>query len=192
MKQIQLIGPVDKRPIAYPLFKLCDTVGKTLVVTDDANFRRFADNYENEFTLGRSDFVVTNDIRQTILKDLGVRLNGYDFIIYITTNILIENNDCLVYCHGNSNLVCSEDVLDCITDLEHSDITISTQKVTKDKGNIFLSVDSKSFAYVWECEENKRFMPCKNVELVKLSNHLFASVLGIPSEEVPKIIVKEV
>ena len=42
MRQIQLIGPVDKRAVAYPLFKICDVLGKTLVVTDDANFRRFA------------------------------------------------------------------------------------------------------------------------------------------------------
>ena len=82
MKQIQLVGPVDKRAIAYPLFKMCDTMGKTLVVTDDANFRRFSDDYSNEFTLGRSDFVITNDISQAIIGDLGVKLNTYDYVIF--------------------------------------------------------------------------------------------------------------
>lgn len=190
MKQIQLIGPVDKRLIAYPLFKLCDVVGKTLVVTDDANFRRFADNYENEFTLGRSDFIISNDIKQTILSDLGVKLNGYDFIIYITTNVLIENNDCLVYCHGNSNMICTEDVLDCLEDIEHIDVTISLQKLIKNC--IFISPDSKVFSYIWECEENKRFIPCKNLELVKLCSHLFSETLGLSNEQISKTIVKEV
>ena len=190
MKQIQLIGPIDKRPIAYPLFKLCDTLGKTLVVTDDANFRRFADNYENEFTLGRSDFIVSNDIKETILSDLGVKLNGYDFIIYITTNILIENNDCTIYCHGNSNMICTDDTLNCLDNIEYSEVVISTQKVVKN--STFLSADSKVFSYVWDCEENKRFMPCKSTELVKLCSQLFSNTLGFSNDEISKIIVKEV
>ena len=103
MKQIQLVGPVDKRAIAYPLFKMCDTMGKTLVVTDDANFRRFSDDYSNEFTLGRSDFVITNDISQAIIGDLGVKLNTYDYVIFINTNDLIDNNDCLVY-YNNADI----------------------------------------------------------------------------------------
>lgn len=50
MRQIQLVGPIDKRVIAYPLFKICDNLGKVLVITDDTNFRRFSDDYSNEFT----------------------------------------------------------------------------------------------------------------------------------------------
>ncbi len=191
MKQIQLIGPVDKRSVAYPLFKLCDVVGKTLVVTDDANFRRFSDNYSNDFTLGRSDFVIVNDVSQSIITDLALKLNQYDYVIFITTNTLIDNNDCLIYCHGSSNLVCSEDTLDYLDSLEHFDVTISTHKPIG-KGNIFLSLDKSIFAYVWECEENKFFVPCKNSELAKLCVHLFGNNLGFVAEEIPKIIVKEV
>ena len=191
MRQIQLVGPVDKRVIAYPLFKMCDTMGKTLVVTDDANFRRFADNYENEFTVGRSDFIVVNDIAETVAGDLGLKLGSYDYVLFINTNTLIDNNDCLVYCHGSSQLICSDDVLDCLEGVEHSEITISAQK-PKDKKENFLSVEGKAFAYVWECEENKMFMPCKHPELAKICNSLFSSVLGVAGEEFSKIIVKEV
>lgn len=198
MKQIQLVGPVDKRAIAYPLFKMCDTMGKTLVVTDDANFRRFSDDYSNEFTLGRSDFVITNDISQAIIGDLGVKLNTYDYVIFINTNDLIDNNDCLVYCHGSSNLVCGDDTLDYLEAFEHFDVTISTNKPSKkgdkekDKNLIFLTVDGKSLGYVWDCEEQKMFVPCKNAELTKLSCHLFNSVFGLSTEDFGKTIVREV
>ena len=194
MKQIQLVGPVDKRAVAYPLFKVCDVLGKTLVVTDDANFRRFAENYENEFTVGRSDFYVVNDVSQAIVSDLGLKLNAYDYVVFITTNVLIDNNDILVYCHGCSNLVCGDDVLDMIDTIEHTDVTISTHKPkAKDqKDNIFLTADSKSFGYVWDCEESKRFVPCGSADLVKLCGHLFSQVLGISGEELSKVFSKEV
>ena len=195
MRQIQLLGPVDKRAIAYPLFKVCDLVGKTLVVTDDANFRRFGENFEREFTLGRSDFVIVNDVSKAILEDLGVRLGTYDYVIFITTNELIDSNDCLVYCHGNNEMICDETNLDYLEAIEHLDVTISTQKPKKEKGEksagAYLAVDSKSFAYIWECEESKMFVPCKHPELTKLSAYLFASVIGISPDEYAKTIVRE-
>lgn len=195
MRQIQLLGPVDKRAIAYPLFKVCDIMGKTLVVTDDSNFRRFGENFEREFTVGRSDFVIVNDVSKAILEELGVRLSNYDYVIFITTNELIDSNDCLVYCHGNDNLVCSDTNLDYLDAIEHIDVTISIQKPKKEKGEkagAYLSVDTKSFAYVWECEESKMFVPCKHPELTKLSAFLFASVLSISTDEYAKTIVRDV
>lgn len=182
MRQIQLIGPVDKRVVAYPLFKTCDVLGKTLVITDDANFRRFADNYEDRFTVGRSDFVVTNDISKSIIEELGVKLSAYDFVIIISTNVLIENNDSIVYCHGSSQLMCTEEVLDCLSEIEGlNDLTISTHKPNA-KDSLYLSLDTRLFGYIWDCEENKRFVPCKNPDLAKLIYALFGeSVFNVKS-----------
>lgn len=191
MRQIELIGPVDKRAIAYPLFKICDTMGKVLVVTDDANFRRFADNYENEFTLGRSDFIVTNDVTQPFIDDIQGKFSSYDYVIIISTKDIIENTDCLVYCHGSSQMVCDETVIDNLENIEHTDVTISAQK-PKTKGETFLSIESKGFKYIWDCEENKRFIPCQHPDLVRLNSYLFAQVLGVSKEEYASIIAKDV
>ena len=191
MRQIELIGPVDKRAIAYPLFKICDTLGKTLVVTDDSNFRRFADNYEMEFTLGRSDFVVTSDINQSIISDLGGKLSTYDFVIFISTCTMIESNDCTVYCHGQGSLLCDEKVIDKLEEAEFSEVIISGNK-PKNKAEIFLSIEGKGMKYIWDCEENKRFIPCKHPDLVKMSAFLFAQTLGVTKEEFSSIIAKDV
>lgn len=193
MRQIELVGPVDKRVIAYPLFKICDVLGKVLVITDDANFRRFSENYsDNEFTVGRSDFVITPDISKAIIEELGLKLSSYDYVLIISTNSLISGNDSLVYCHGSSQLICSEDTLDGLEAVEHQDVTISMKKPNS-KDALFLSIDGKAFNYVWDCEENKMFIPCKHPELAKLSSYLFAQVLGVSSkEEYAKLLVKEV
>lgn len=198
MRQIQVIGPVDKRVILYPLFKICNTMGKVLFITDDANFRRFAENYENEFTVSRSDFIITNDITGRIIEDLGGKLSSYDYVIFSTTNNLINENDLTVYCHGNSQLICTDDTLDNLMDVEHSEVVISTKKpvISKDdteKKNIqYVAVDGKSMSYVWECEENKYFVPCKSPTLVPICAYLFSQILGISSkEEFAKIMAKE-
>lgn len=191
MRQIQLIGPVDKRVIAYPLFRICDTIGKVLVITDDANFRRFSDDYSNEFTVGNSDFYVCNDISKSIALELGIRLSSYDYVIIINTNELFPNNDCTVYCHAQSELICTEDVIDDIDTVEHMEIVISTSK-PKEKIESFCSITSNNLDYVWSCEENKYFLPCKNAELGKISAFLFAQVLGLNSkDEYAQILAKD-
>ena len=190
MRQIQLVGPVDKRVIAYPLFKICDNLGKVLVITDDTNFRRFSEDYSNEFTVGRSDFYVLNLVNRESIDLLDLRLSSYDYVIIITTNQIIDGNDILVYCHGQSELICSEDVIDDLDINEHLDLTISTKK-PNNKESKFCGVDGKKLNYVWDCEENKLFMPCKLPELVNICSFLFAQTLNISKEEFSQIIAKE-
>ena len=89
-------------------------------------------------------------------------------------------------------MICSEDTLDGLEAVEHQDVTISMKKPNS-KDALFLSIDGKAFNYVWDCEENKMFIPCKHPELAKLSSYLFAQVLGVSSkEEYAKLLVKEV
>lgn len=192
MRQIELLGPVDKRVIAYPLFKLCDILGKTLVVTDDANFRRFADNYETEFTVGRSDFVVTHDVSKAIVEDLGMKLQNYEFVIFISTDNVVAGNDCTVYCHGKGKLLLDEKVIDGLESIDSYDLTISTDK-PKDKNAVFLQANGSTLSYVWNCEETKTFLPCKNADIVRIGAKLFMETLGIKSiEDFSKYLVKEV
>lgn len=191
MKQICLVGPIDKRPLAYPLLKAIDLIGKCLVITDDANFRRFADNYEREFNKGNSDFVVVNDITKYIAEELGYKLNNYDFVLFITTNTLMDNNDITVYCHGSNKCLLTEDVLDELQDIEdYKEVLISQGKVN-DKKIIKIDVNKATMGYVWACEENKEFVPCKVSELAKVGSSLFANLVGLKTEEYIKILMRK-
>lgn len=190
MKQICLIGPIDKRAVAYPLIKVADIVGKLLVITDDANFRRFADNYEKEFNRANSDFLIVNDIDEEIVNGKRYKTANYDFVVYITTNTLIQGSDKVVYCHGMSKTVLPEETLRVLEDIEHLDVLISQGKVT-DKDVISVGVDKTTMGYVWACEEAKSFVPLKDTTLGKVSSYLFSDYIGVSKEEFGKLLMRE-
>lgn len=191
MKQICLIGPVDKRVVAYPLLKVIDIAGKVLVVTDDANFRRFSDDYSLQFTFGRSDYIILNEITPFAIEEAGFKVLNYDYVLYVTTNTLIENNDILVYCHGDNKSICTSDILDILADRDDYKEVLLSQVKNNVKSIPKIDISKETMGYVWSCEEYKEFLPCKNVELVKTSVELFSEKLGISKEEYQKIIVRQ-
>ena len=191
MKRIEILGPVDKRAIVYPLFKACDVLGKVLVISDDSNLRRFADKYEKEFTVGRSDFIILPEVTKETVAELSVKFAGYDYVLLVTVNTIFDDCDCIVYCHGAGQLYCNEDVLEGLEEIAHKDVVISAQK-PKEKGETFLSIEGKGLKYIWDCEESKMFLPCNHADIGKLSSLLFAEVVGASSEDYGKYLVKEV
>ncbi len=191
MKKICIVGPIDKRVVVYPLIKVADLVGKLLVVTDDANFRRFGDDFEKEFNRGNSDFLILNDIDDDeILENKGFRVANYDFIIYITTKSLIKDCDKYVYCHGMSKTVLPEKTLFELDKVEHTEVYI-TQSVLKEKGIIKVGVDKVTMGYVWGCEESRSFVPLKDSNMAKISSFLFADYIGVSQDEYKKLLLRE-
>lgn len=190
MKQICLIGPIDKRVVAYPLIKVAEMVGKLLIITDDANFRRFGDNFEREFNRGNSAYVIVNDIDEYIAINKDQKVSNYDFIIYITTNSLINGSDKVVYCHGLSKTVLPEETLSVLEEVKHSEVLISQGKVV-DKNVILVGVDKLTMGYVWSCEESKSFVSLKDVNLSKITAHLFSDYIGVGKEEFTKLLMRE-
>lgn len=182
MKKICLIGPVDKRVLAYPLLKVLDLTGKTLVITDDSNIRRLADDYSKEFTIGRVDVKVVTDISNIVTID---NSSDYDYILYMSTNELVPNCDSVVYCHSLNKAIGSPDVLSALEGVEHKSVAI-TPSVIKDKNTLKISVDKGSIGYVWYCEETKLFCECKDAKLSKAVAFLFSDVLGVGQDAIVK------
>ena len=189
MKKICLIGPVDKRVLAYPLLKILDLTGKTLVVTDDSNFRKFSDNYSMSYSIGRADVRIVNNINSDDFDikslDLSVKLDEYDYILYITTNELISGCDSVVYCHSLNKAMCTEDVLSVLEGVEHKDVTITTG-VIKEKGILSITLDKNSLKYIWCCEETKLLCECKDANICKSVAYLFSEVLGVSKDSLIK------
>lgn len=183
MKKINLIGPVDKRLVAYPLLKAIDLIGKCLVITDDANFRRFADDYSLNFNFGNSDFIIVHEMEKFKEEDLDQPITVYDYILYITTNTIVES-DLIVYCHGLNKSFLTDDVYSKLQEIEHKEIYITPSKI-KLKDIIQIPV-GKNISYVWGCEENREFIPCTDVTLTKVIGHVFSEGLGIDKEELVK------
>ena len=185
MKKICLIGPVDKRAITYPLIKLLDLTGKTLIVSDDGNFRKFDDEFEPLFTKGRVDFRII-----PVLDDEGVEsinTTGYDYVIYVVANLLVKDCDKYVYCHSLNKGVCTKDVIDTLEDKveDYKDVVI-TPSVVKDRSILKVPMDKDTIGYIWGCEEANQFIPCKNAKITKLIAYLFSDVLDIPQDTIVK------
>lgn len=185
MKKICLIGPVDKRAMVYPLIKLLDLTGKTLVVSDDGNFRKFDDEFEPVFTKGRVDFKIipiVNDEEIRIINTV-----GYDYVVYVVSNLLVPDCDKYVYCHSLNKGICTPDVIETLEDKveDYKDVLI-TPSVVKDKNVLKLGVDKDTIGYVWGCEEANAFLPCKSIKITKLIAYLFSDVLEIPQDSIVK------
>lgn len=190
MKQICILGPVDKRAITYPLIKVLDFTGKTLIITDDGVYRRFADNFEAEFTLGRIDFFVTPVVNMDEIIDYGYRLGTYDFVLFITTNELPDGCDKIIYSHGVDKSMCSQDVMTILEDIEYTDITL-TPNAVMDKKVLKMDISKEVLAYAWLCEETKSFAVCKSSSIIKTVTNLFGEMLGINQDVVTKLLARK-
>jgi hypothetical protein len=182
MKKICILGPVDKRVLLYPLFKAVDLMGKTLVVSDDSNLKRFSDNYTNEFTVGRMDFIIADRVADVKVDDL---IKDYEFIVFVTTNELIKNCDEVIYCHALNKAIATEEVIEGLEEIAHKDVLI-TPSVTKEKVPLKVSIDKNSMGYVWFCEEIKEFYICKDTLLAKTVANIFADTLGVSKDTLVK------
>lgn len=189
MKSINLIGPVDKRLVAYPLLKALDLVGKCLVITDDANFRRFADDYSLNFNYGNSDFIIIHEIEKfDESKDLDQPISVYDYVLYITTNTIVES-DLIVYCHGLNKSFLTDEVYSKLQEMEHKEIYITPSKI---KLNDIIQIRvGKNMDYVWACEENREFISCTDSTLTKVISSVFAEGLGMSKDELVQYMARK-
>lgn len=176
MIKICLIGPVDKRIIAYPLIKVLDNIGKTLVVTDDANFRRFSDDYGNDFAFGRSEALVVRNVQEIESKEKIPNMSGFDFVVFVTTNELIKDSDLIVYCHGANRSLVTPDVLEELEGIEYKEVLLSNVKNT-DKNVLKVPVVTETIDYVWKCEEAKVFLPSQSKTIAGPAKHLFGDLV---------------
>lgn len=198
MKKICAFGPVDKRVLVYPLIKILDLLGKTLVVTDDANFRKFGDNFELEFTHSRIDMFIMPVVSEEEMKNRGIVENNYDYALYVTTSELVSECDSYIYCHGLNKSMCSEEIVDGIDEIPCTEVIITPFKIPQSKEPstqktpvMKLDVAKETLNYVFHCEENKAFMPIKTSVVYSTLAKSCEASLGLTAENIAKMMARE-
>lgn len=186
MQSICLIGGVDKRVISYPLIKCLGLMGKTLVLTDDAVYRRFGSKYETEFDVGQTHFKVMSVIPTN--DELDAIVDSYDYVVYITTNELIHS-DKVVYCHGVEKAIAPPDVLSILDGIEHVDITLTMSKV--EKGTLSIGYSKEAMGYICNCEEYKEFVPCNGASFTTLMDTLFGDIFNMSKDNMKKLLARK-
>lgn len=192
MKKICLIGPVDKRIIAYPLIKCLIHLGRTLIVTDDGVYRRFDDEYSTNFTYSQSEFLIVPMVNEDLENEINEKNVGFDYVLYITTNELPES-DVIIYCHGVEKSFCSKPVLDVLEDKECGEVYITFSRVEIPKGSNTIRIEPirDLMAYVFECEEKKEFLPTKSSMLLSLLVKFFEKELDVPKSTLKGLLLRK-
>ena len=190
MKRFCLIGPVDKRFIAYPLLKVLMHLGKTLVVTDDGVYRRFDEGYGKRFSVGHSDFIVEPVIDSNVLEEVKGISSGYETVLYITTNELPESCDKIVYCRGVDKGLITPDVLEVLENKEYVQVYITLAKL-KDSGVLKIAPGKGLLEYVMACEDRKMFLPTRDTYYVTMISTLFEDKLGVPKSTIKGLLQRE-
>lgn len=201
MKRICILGPVDKRIITYPLVKVLDLTGKLLVVTDDACFRRFADDLGAEFMYGQSQFLVTPFVTKETTKERGYKEEDFDFVLYTTTSERIDEVDALIYCHGVNRSMLPDDDLEYLEEIPHKEVIISPNKIPENKEEekskkdkpVKIDLLKDCLHYVYTCEENRSFMyqSKPGTALPKVLEYLVGNVIGLNADKIAKILERK-
>lgn len=198
MKRVCILGPIDKRVLVYPLIKVLELTGKTLVVTDDACFRRFAPDLGLDFECGQAKFVIRPKVNEGVLTEVGLSEDAFDYVVYVTTDELILNCDSTVYCHGVNKSMLSEDNLEFLGDIKYKEIIISPNKIPEKEENsvvnpIKVNILKDMLHYVFTCEENRSFMYQTKAGslLPKIIANVFEDSLGISAETIAKLLERK-
>lgn len=190
MKTICLIGPVDKRAIAYPLIKCLTELGRALIITDDSVYRRFSDNYDTEFSYSNSEFRVVTIVDEEVIKEVEQVKTNFEYVLYITTSELPDGCDKVIYAHGVGKSFLGEDLVSSIENKECREVIITMTPV-KDKTIPKITPDKTVMSYIYACEEHKEFLPSKDSGFITMVTTLFEEELEVPKNTIRGLLLRK-
>lgn len=183
MKRICLIGPVDKRAIAYPLIRCGMFLGKVLVVTDDGVYRRFSEDYSSKFSVGNSDFMVVPVIDDKVMKTVESVESLYEFVVYITTNELPQECDKIVYCRGVDKGILTQETMKVLEKKEFTEAFVTFSRVAEPT-SLKIEPSKGVMSYIFECEDKKEFVPTTDSSHTSMLEKFFEKELGVPKNTI--------
>jgi hypothetical protein len=190
MKKICLVGPVDKRAIAYPLLKCLMFLGRTLVVTDDSVYRRFSETYETEFGFANSEFSVVPVVTKEVEERINSISSTFEYVLYITTNELPEGMDKILYCHGVEKGIATSGVLSVLENIEYTDVYVTFSRVT-DSEALKMEPSKSIMSYVFECEERKDFVGTTDGSYAAMLHKFFEKELDVPKATIKGLMTRK-
>lgn len=189
MRSLLLVGAVDKRGVSYPVLKVMMTLGRVLVLTDDAMYRRFDEDYRMDFGFENSHFIIQPQITQHFVDSIKHITDMFDYVVYITTNEVL-NADKIIYLRGVNRSILGNEAMEELEGLEHAEVFITYAKLSNPK--ILKIAPTKSqIEYFNECEDSKEFLATKDLSYVGLLQTLFDKELGMSKKSLKKIMLRK-
>lgn len=189
MRSLLLIGAVDKRGVSYPVLKVMMTLGRVLVLTDDAMYRRFDEDYGMDFGFENSHFIIQPQITQDFVDSIKHITDMFDYVVYITTNEVIKADKTL-YLRGINRAILGNDAMEELEAVEHAEVFVTYAKLANPK-LLKIAPTKSQIEYFNECEDSKEFLATKDLTYVGLLATLFDKELGLPKKALKKIMLRK-
>lgn len=190
MKQICLLGPVDKRVIAYPLLKVLMFLGKTLIIADDGVYRRFDDEFRMRFAFGNSEFIITPQVSPVLLAEIEGLAPSFDFVLFITNNELPSACDKIIYCRDTEKAIISNGTLSALEDQDFTEVYVTFSRL-RDSSLLKVEPSKALMSYIWDCENAKRFSVLKDQGVAFMLEKFFQTELGVPKTTIKGLLARE-
>ena len=189
---LTIFGATDKRVVTYPLLKVLMHLGRVLIVTDDALYRRFDGEYGTNFEFENSEFIVVPKVDDSVIEMVKQKQGVFEYVVYITTNE-VPQSDKVVCVRGINKGLPSLSVQEQLEKIENSQYieALFTFEKVEDKKALKITPSIKHYEYVTLCEDRKEFLESKDVAFSSLITTFFSEQLGLDKTKIKTVLGKE-
>lgn len=196
MVSLAIVGKADKRILAYPLMKTLALMGRTVVLSDDAAYRRLYS--------GMGDRGVIDDVEIRIVKEFPDGLpgdfvnvaedGGYDYALYLTEGYIPPDAKRVVALCSPSHTFLGSSLEGLVEDSDY--IFASLTVIEKPKGYWNVPVTQilwkpEFIQYVCETEERRRLAPLKDKAVSLFLCRTFADSLHMDPAKMSKVMKRK-
>lgn len=199
MISLAIVGKADKRVLAYPLMKTLALMGKTIVATDDAAYRRLYPGMENKGMINDVEIHIVKNFSDDSSEEFlsGMKDDNYDYVLYLTEGYVPPDaKKTIALCSPSHTFLGAylEGLVECS---DYSDcVFASLTVIEKPKGYWKAPVTQilwkpEFIQYICETEERRCLMPLKDKTVVPFLCRVFAESLHIDPAKMLKVMKRK-
>lgn len=196
MVNLAIVGKADKRLLAYPLMKTLALMGRSVVLTDDAAYRRLYPGMGNQGMI--------NDVEVRIVKDFPDGLpddflsvaeeGGYDYALYLTEGYIPSDAKKVVALCSPSHTFLGSSLEGLVEDSDYIFASLTVNEKPKGYWNAPVTQilwKPEFIQYVCETEERRCLAPLKDKAVSLFLCRAFADSLHMEPARMAKVMKRK-
>lgn len=188
MAVISFVGKVDKRILAFPLIRALSIEGKTVVYTDDSNFKNLFASTSNIGVVEDITIIYESNIKNieetNYISELGKH------IIYVYTDAQYENSDVVFNCNSYDRSF-QPDRFELEEEKPENQIDLIFSSIPLRKVPNVLVMKPSFYQYLLEIEEKKEFLILKDKEINTFLANKISGKVDMSKEQFMKLLSRK-
>lgn len=186
---IAMTGYTDKRYLLYPLLKVLQAMGDTLLISDDRRFLRLTENGENPGHLQNTMIYVTDSAPEDVWGELQQEPADFTHVVYDVKQFLPEDKlDLVLICETMGYEDGEEDFLSLVEGRSQTVHFAFDKKRSPDKDVLNLFITPEMVSQVEFTEVYKLFQPVTNADILKILAAEIGPDLGLTRSTLSKVL----